>query len=513
VPLDQVAAGDVLLVKPGERVPVDGAVLEGRSSLDTSLLTGESLPVAIEPGSAVSGGTLNQGGAFRMRAERVGADSALMQIVRLVEQAQGSKAAISRLADRVAAVFVPVVMAIAALSAVLWLALGPEPRLVHAMLAMVAVLIIACPCALGLATPTAIVAGTGRGAQLGILMRSADALERAERIDVVVFDKTGTLTVGRPEVRHVGPAAGVDADRLLAIAASVELHSEHPLAGAIVRAARERGLVLVEPGDFSAAPGRGAIALLEGRVVVVGAPELLAEQGATLEALDAERARLEADAHTVIAIAENGTALGLIALRDTLKPGARATVERLRGEGRQVWLITGDQPRTAEAVAREAGIAAECVMAGVRPGGKADAIARLQAQGKRVAMVGDGLNDAPALARADLGIAMGGGADVALEASDLTLVRGDLASVPLALALARQTLRVIRQNLFWAFAYNVLGIPVAAGALYLLLRSGGPIGPVWGWNGLLHPMLASLAMAFSSVSVVSNSLRLRRFSG
>jgi Cu+-exporting ATPase len=511
VPLDQVVPGDELLVRPGEQVPVDGVVLDGRSSLDVSLLTGESLPVDVGPGGQVTGGTLNQSGAFRMRAERVGADTMLMRIVRLVERAQAGKAEVARLADRVAAVFVPAVMAVALLAFVLWLLLGPEPRLGGAVMKLVAVLIIACPCALGLATPTALIVGMGRGAELGVLIRDARALEAADGIGAVVFDKTGTLTRGRPELTDVVPAAGVDADRLLAAAAAAESRSEHPLAAAVVAGAHARGLAFAEPEDFEALPGRGVVAVRGGRVTVVGAPALLEAQGVDLAPLAADRARLEAAGRTVFAVAEGGAALGLLAVADTLKPDARATVEELRRGGLDVWMITGDHERTARAVAAAAGIAPERVLAGVLPEDKGARIAALQAAGTRVAMVGDGLNDAPALAQADLGIAMGGGTDVAREASGITLVRGDVAGAAVALRLARRTLQVIRQNLFWAFLYNTLGIPVAAGALYPLLHAGGPVGPLFGWEGTLHPMLASLAMALSSVSVVTSSLRLRRF--
>jgi Cu+-exporting ATPase len=511
VPLEQVVPGDVLVVRPGEKVPVDGVVLDGRSSVDASMLTGESLPVEVGPGERVAGATLNQSGSFRLRAERVGADSLLMQIVRLVQQAQASKAEVARLADRVAAVFVPVVISVAVAAFVLWFDLGPEPRLAGALLKLVAVLIIACPCALGLATPTALIVGTGRGAELGVLIRGASALESADGIRAVVFDKTGTLTRGRPELTDVRPAPGVDEARLLAVAASVERRSEHPLADAVVRGARERGAALGEPDDFSAVAGRGVVAMLAGRVVVVGSAALLAEQGVDLAALEPERERLEAEGRTVFAVAENGAPLGLLAVADTLKPGAREAVATLERSGLEVWMITGDNARTAQAIAAQAGIDPRRVLAQVLPGEKSAKIAELQAAGARVAMVGDGINDAPALARADLGIAMGGGTDIAMEASGITLVRGDLAGVPVALRLARRTMQVIRQNLFWAFVYNTLGIPVAAGALYLLLREGGPVGPLFGWQGTLHPMLASLAMAFSSVSVVTSSLRLRGF--
>jgi len=511
VALDEVHPGDVLLVRPGDKVPVDGVVLEGRSSIDRSLLTGESMPVEAGPGDAVTGATVNQSGAFRMRAERVGADSMLMQIVRLVQEAQGGKAQVARFADRVAAVFVPVVIAIAIAAFVLWFDFGPAPRLAQALLKTVAVLIIACPCALGLATPTALMVGTGRGAELGVLIRGPEALESARDIGVVVFDKTGTLTRGRPELTEIVPAAGVEADRLLAVAAAAELRSEHPLGAPVVRGARARGLEPVEPDDFAAVPGRGVIAVVGGRAVAVGTAALLREQGADPGALEPERARLEALGRTVFAVAENGTPLGLLALADELKPGAAAAIDSLGRAGLEVWMITGDNARTATAVAAAAGIPAARVLSEVLPGGKRERIAALQAAGRRVAMVGDGINDAPALAQAELGIAIGGGTDIAMEASGITLVRGDLAGVPVALRLARRTLDVIRQNLFWAFVYNTLGIPIAAGALYPLMRAGGPIGPLWGWEGTLHPMLASLAMALSSVSVVTSSLRLRSF--
>ena len=511
VALDRVMPGELLLVRPGEQVPVDGVIVEGTSSLDLSMLTGESMPVQAGPGDAVTGATLNQTGAFRMRAERVGKDTVLMQIVRLVERAQTSKANVQRLADRIAAVFVPVVFAIAAVACAAWFAFGPEPRLAHALLAGVSVLIIACPCALGLATPTALVAGTGRGAELGVLVRDAAALESAGNIRVLVFDKTGTLTRGRPAVAAILALPGMEPNRVLALAAAAERHSEHPLAGAIVREAESRGLAIATPQDFSAEAGSGIVALVEGSAVLVGTPAFLAAQGIDAAPLEAQRVELEAQAHTVVGVAADGALRGWIALRDTLKEGAREAVRALEAQSIEVWMITGDNARTAASLAAEAGIAPERVLAGVLPAAKAGRIGELQARGLRVAMVGDGLNDAPALAQADLGIAMGSGTDVAKEASDLTLVRSDLAAVPLALGLARRTLQVIRQNLFWAFVYNVIGIPIAAGALVLLLREGGPIGPLFGWRGELNPMFASLAMALSSVSVVTSSLRLRRY--
>ncbi len=511
VALDQVTAGDRLLVRPGETVPTDGVVEEGRSSIDRAMLTGESIPVDVAPGDRVTGGTVNQAGVLRMRAERVGADTTLMRIVRLVERAQGSKAPVARLADRVAAVFVPVVIAIALVAGALWLAFGPEPRLAHALLAVVAVLIIACPCALGLATPTALMVGTGRGAELGVLVRDADALEAAERVDVVVFDKTGTLTRGQPEVQSVAPAPGVEPARVLAVAAALESVSEHPLARTVARAAAGQAVAWKPADDAAAVPGQGVVGVIDGRLALVGTRALLAAHGIDLTPIAADADAHETAGRTVFAVAEHGAALGVIAVADRPKPDAAGGVAQLRRQGLDVWMITGDQPRTGAAIAAEVGIAPDHVMAGVLPDDKRDRIAALQAEGRRVAMVGDGINDAPALAQADVGIAMGSGTDVAMEAGAMTLVRGDIAGVGVALRLARRTMQVIRQNLFWAFVYNTLGIPIAAGLAYVWLHAGGPVGPVLGWQGTLHPMLASVAMALSSVSVVTSSLRLRSF--
>jgi len=509
VPLDSVVVGDVLVVRPGERVPVDGRVREGRSHVDRALVTGESLPVEVGPGDEVAGGTLNGHGAFTMVAEKVGADSMLMQVVAMVERAQTTKAQVQQLADRVAAVFVPAVLAIATLTFAVWWATGAGAA--EAMLRLVAVLIVACPCALGLATPTALVTATGRGAQLGVLARDASAFERAETVDRVVFDKTGTLTRGAPQLTDVVVAEGVTESRLLTAAATAERRSEHPLALAVLRGAAERGALPEDAADFGAVPGKGVYALVGGRVVVVGTSAMLAEYGASDAALAEARERLERAGRTVVAVAEQGAVLGLLGLADTLRPEAVGVVRALHARGIEVWMMTGDHARTAAAIAREVGIAPEHVLAGVAPGEKSAAIARLQEAGHRVAMVGDGLNDAPALARADVGLAMASGTDVAMEASAFTLLRADLGAVPDALALSRRTLQVVRQNLFWAFAYNVVLIPVAAGVLVPLFRVGGPVGPVLGWNGALHPMLASLAMALSSVSVVASSLRLRGF--
>jgi len=511
VPLDAVRPGDLLLVRPGERVPVDGRIEDGRSAIDQSLLTGEPVPVEVGPGAAVTGATLNRTGAFRMRAERVGADSMLMQIVAMVEHAQTTKAAVQSLADRVAAVFVPVVLGVAALAFVAAWASGAPPA--DATMRLVAVLIVACPCALGLATPTALIVGTGRGAELGVLVRGASALEGAAAVDAVVFDKTGTLTRGALQIAELVPAPGIEPARLLHAAATAEARSEHPLATAIVRGARERGVEPGAPEDFGAEPGRGVWAMAAGRALVAGRDSLLAEYGASEAPLAAERARLEGQGRTVIGVADTGELLGLVALADAPRPEAAAVVRALGARGLEAWLLTGDHALTARAVAEACGIAPERVLADVLPAGKRERIAALQAGGRRIAMVGDGVNDAPALAEAHVGLAMASGADVAMEASGFTLVRGDLWAVADALALARRTMQVIRQNLFWAFIYNVVLIPVAAGALVPVLGHNPPGGPLWGWRGTLHPMLASLAMAFSSVSVVTSSLRLRGFRG
>ncbi len=490
VPADAIAPGEVVLVRPGERIPVDGIVVAGRSAVDESLLTGESLPVSKATGDEVIGGAINREGLLEVEATRVGAETALAQIVRLVRDAQGSKAPVQRLADRVAAVFVPVILVLAALTlAGWWLVAGAG--FTAGLVRAVAVLVIACPCALGLATPTAIVAGTGRGAQSGILFRSAAALERAHALRTLALDKTGTLTAGQPRVVETVP----DDAEALRLAASAERASEHPLGEAIVRAARDRGLALAAPDGFEAVTGQGVAATVEGRAVVVGGARLLAARGVDTAPLADAAAALAARARTVAWVAVDGRAVALLGLADTLKEGAAEAVAALRAGGLDVVMLTGDNRATAEAIAREAGIDAGSVVAGVFPGDKADQVRRLAAGGRGpVGMVGDGVNDAPALAAADVGIAIGTGADVAKEAADVTLVSGDLRALPRALALSRATMRVIRQNLFWAFFYNVALIPAAA-----LL------------NGF-HPALAALAMAFSSVTVVTNSLRLRRWS-
>jgi Cu+-exporting ATPase len=490
VPLAEVAVGDLVTVRPGEKVPVDGVVIEGLSSVDESLLTGESLPAAKEPGAEVWGGTLNQRGFLVFRATRVGEDMVLSQIIKLVEEAQSGKAPIQRLADRVAGIFVPVVMALAALTFLGWFLLGPAPALTPALVNMVAVLIIACPCALGLATPTAVMVGTGRGAELGILLRGGEPLERAYRLTTLVFDKTGTLTQGRPHITEIESLAGRPVPEILALAAALEEKSEHPLAEAVLRAAREQGLTLPPIEDFEAVPGLGVRARSGGHMVLLGNLAFLRREGLAGEALAARQARLAQAGRTPIFLVEHGVPQGVLVAADTLKPGAREAVAALRDMGLTLHLLSGDTRETVAAVAAEVGI--EKVMAEVLPGDKAQKIKELQAAGEVVAMVGDGVNDAPALAQADVGIALGTGADVALEAADLTLIRDDLTLIPGALGLSRQMMRIIRQNLFWAFCYNAVAIPAAA-------------------LGYLSPALAALAMALSSVSVVTNSLRLRSF--
>ncbi len=497
LPIEAVQVGDIVIVRPGERIPVDGVLTQGHSAVDESMLTGESIPVEKREGDEVIGATINATGSFRFRATRVGRETALAQIIRLVEEAQGSKAPIQRLVDRIAASFVPVVIGIAALAAVVWLLVGPEPRLTYALLAFVAVLIIACPCALGLATPTAIMVGVGRGAEEGVLIRNAEALERAHRLDVIVLDKTGTLTRGKPEVTDVIPHNGFREGELLRFAAAAERGSEHPLAEAIMTRARALGIEVGEPDDFDAIPGQGIVAEVQGRRVVAGNLRLMEGQGLQVDGLAESAAALAREGKTPMYVAVDGVPAGIVAVADTLKPGAVEVVRALRRLGVEVIMLTGDNRTTAQAIAREAGI--ERVLAEVRPEQKAAEIRGLQEAGRTVAMVGDGINDAPALAQADVGIAIGAGTDVAIESSDVVLVGSDLRGVLTAIALSRQTVRTIRQNLFWAFIYNVVLIPVAAGVLYPFI------------GVLLNPVFAALAMAASSVTVVSNSLRLRLF--
>jgi Cu+-exporting ATPase len=504
VAVTELQVGDEIVVRPGERVPADGTVVHGGTRIDESMLTGEPMPVAKVAGDEVVGGSVNGSGAIRFRAERVGRDTALAQIVRLVEDAQGNKAPIQRLADRIAAVFVPIVIGIATLAFALWYFLGPDPSFLFALVSFVTVLIIACPCAMGLATPTAVMVGTGAAAERGVLFRGGDRLEAARDIDVVVLDKTGTITEGRPRLTGIVPgeaghgpgAVAADGERkLLFLAGSLERSSEHPLGTAILAAARERGITLADAADFTMLSGRGVFGVVDGRRVLLGNRALLAEAGIDPAGLDAAAATAAEQAQTPVYMAVDDVAAGLLLIADPVKATSAAAVRALRAQGLEVHLLTGDDERTARAVAAQVGI--EHVNAQVLPAEKAQVVKRLQAGGRRVAMVGDGINDAPALAQADVGIAIGTGTDVALEASDVTLVGGDLNGVVTAMRVSRATMRVIRQNLFWAFFYNVLGIPVAAGVLY----------PFFGV--LLSPVVASAAMALSSVSVVANSLRLR----
>ncbi|HEX7088624.1 MAG TPA: heavy metal translocating P-type ATPase [Longimicrobiales bacterium] len=496
IPVEQVREGDIVLVRPGERIPVDGEVVSGASAVDESMLTGESLPVEKTVGDAVIGGTINRTGAFRYRATTLGEASVLARIVRLMRDAQGSRAPIQRLADRISAVFVPVVIQIAIATFAAWYVLADGAPAVQGMAAAVAVLIIACPCAMGLAVPTAVMVATGRGAALGILIKGGEALQRAGDVTTVVLDKTGTVTEGRPAVTDVVALPGVDEAELLWLAGSLEASSEHPLAEAIVQRASAGGRPLGRAASFESVTGRGALGVVDGRAVLAGNAALMRDHGVDIAPLAADAERLAEQGRTPVYVAVDGALAGLIAVADPIRPASRGAIARLRRMGLDVVMLTGDNERTARAVAREAGIAR--VVAGVLPDGKVAEIERLKAEGRVVAMVGDGINDAPALARADVGIAIGTGTDIAVEASDITLMRADLSGVADAIALSRRTMRTMKQNLFWAFIYNVIGIPVAAGVLY----------PAFGV--LLSPVLASAAMAFSSVSVVGNSLRLRR---
>jgi Cu+-exporting ATPase len=496
VDVAEVRPSDRLRVRPGEKIPVDGVVESGASAVDESMISGEPVPVEKREGDRVTGATLNGTGSFVMRAERVGADTLLSQIVRMVMDAQRSRAPIQRLADVVSAWFVPAVVASAAVAFVAWALLGPEPRLAHALVAAVAVLIIACPCALGLATPMAIMVGTGRGATAGVLVKSAEALERFERVSVLLVDKTGTLTRGKPAVARVEALDRGGEDALLRLAASLERGSEHPLASAIVTEATRRGLALEEAQGFRSLPGKGVTGRVGGRDVTLGNAALLAELGVDASPLRASMEALQAEGGTVMLVAIDGRAAGLVEALDPVKPGAAEAVRALRAEGLRIVMVTGDGWTTARAVAAQLGI--EDVEAEVLPGDKAAAVGRWRAGGRAVAFAGDGINDAPALAAADVGVAMGTGTDVAIESAGLTLVRGDLRGLVRARRLSRATMRNIRQNLFWAFAYNVAGVPLAAGALY-------PLAGV-----LLSPVVASAAMSFSSVTVIANALRLRR---
>lgn len=499
VQVEEVVPGDIVVVRPGEKIPVDGIIVEGSSAVDESMLTGESLPVEKDQGDEVFGGTLNKTGSFKFRATKVGKETALQQIVKLVQEAQGAKAPVARLADVVSGIFTPIVICVAIATFVIWYVVAPvDVRLNMALVNFVSVLIIACPCALGLATPTAIMVGTGRGAELGILIKGGEALETAHRLQVVLLDKTGTITKGRPTVTEIVASDAFAADELLRLIASAERASEHPLGEAIVRAAQTRGMELSEPTEFKALAGHGIEARVEGHDLLLGSLKLMRDHHVALDGFEARAATLSADGKTPVYAAVDGRFAGLVAIADEIKPEAGEAVAMLKRMGLEVVMITGDDRRTAEAVARAVGI--ERVLAEVLPQDKAREVKRFQQEEKKtVGMVGDGINDAPALAQADVGIAIGTGTDVAIEASDVTLIRDDLRGVAMAIRLARATMRVIKQNLFWAFIYNTLGIPVAAGALY----------PFTGW--LLSPIIASAAMSLSSVSVVANSLRLRRF--
>jgi Cu+-exporting ATPase len=495
VTLDLIQVGDRLRVRPGEKVPVDGEVLEGRVSIDESLVTGESMPVTKEAGARVIAGSINKTGSFVMRADKVGADTLLSRIVQMVAEAQRSRAPIQRMADIVSGWFVPAVIAAAAIAAIAWAAAGPEPRFAYALLAAVSVLIIACPCALGLATPMSIMVGVGRGARAGVLIRNAEALERFEKIDTLVFDKTGTLTEGRPALVAVVPAAGLEEAELLRLAASLERGSEHPLADAILRAARDRGLQLSEASDFDSPVGKGVTGVVGGRRIVLGGRRIMAEQGVDTAPLQEAADRLGADGATAVFAAVDGRLAGVLGIADPIKASTPGAVEALKAEGVRLVMMTGDNRATAQAVGRRLGI--DEIEAEVLPQDKAEVVRRLRAEGRAVAMAGDGVNDAPALAAAEVGVAMGAGADVAIESAGVTLLEGDLHGLVRARRLSRAVMRNIRQNLVFAFVYNAAGVPIAAGALY----------PAFGL--LLSPQIAAAAMALSSVSVIANALRLR----
>ena len=508
VPLDQVKVGDWLRVVPGDKVPVDGAVVEGHSSVEESMITGEPLPVEKTVGDKVTGGTVNGSGSFVMRAERIGSDTLLGQIVNMVGEAQRSRAPIQGLADKVAGIFVPVVLAVSALTFVLWMWLGPEPRLAHAIVCAVAVLIIACPCALGLATPMSIMVGVGRGAQEGVLVKNAEALERLEKVTTLVVDKTGTLTEGKPKLIDVLPTQGfdpgfdgfdpgVDPKEFLRLAASLEQNSEHPLAAAIVRGAKDQGIALDTVKDFRSVTAGGVAGIIAGRMVMVGKPDFLRSEKVTgLESLEASAVKLQEEGKTAMFVAIDGKPGGILAVADPIKSSTPKAIGELHALGLQLVMLTGDNRRTAEAVARHLGL--DAVEAEIDPAGKVAYVKKLRSQGRHVAMAGDGINDAPALSEAEVGIAMGTGTDVAIQSAGVTLVKGDLRGIAKAIRLSRATMRNIRENLFFAFLYNALGIPLAAGVLY----------PFFGW--LLSPIIAGAAMSLSSLSVIGNALRLRK---
>jgi P-type Cu+ transporter len=496
VPVEEVEVGDIVVVKPGAKIPADGTVIFGHTAMDESMLTGESLPVEKQTGDHVYAATINTTGSVRFRVDKIGGDTALAQIIRLVEDAQGAKAPIAKLADIVSGYFVPTVMLLALVAGIAWL-IGTGGNVEFALTIFVSVLVIACPCALGLATPTAVMVATGKGAEYGILFKSGEALETAHTVNTVIFDKTGTLTLGKPVVTDMLPTESFTAETLLQLAASAEKASEHPLGQAIVAAAAQKGLTLSQVASFTSRTGRGIVAGIDGRTVIAGSRKLMEESGVAAEMLFVAANRLAGEGKTPLFIAVDGKLAGLISVADVVKPGSREAVESLHNMGLQVAMITGDNRLTAEAIAKQVGI--DRVLSEVLPGDKAGEVKRLQAEGNKVAMVGDGINDAPALAQADIGIAIGSGTDVAMESADVVLMRSDLQDVTTAIELSRRTIRNIKQNLFWAFGYNVVGIPIAAGLLHLF---GGP---------LLSPIFAAAAMSLSSVSVVTNALRLKRF--
>ena len=512
IPVEEVMAGDIVIVRPGEKIPVDGIVKEGYSSIDESMVTGESMPVEKRAGDEVIGATINKTGSFRFEATKVGKDTALAQIIKLVEEAQGSKAPIQRLADVISSYFVPIVIGIAAATFIIWYSIGPAPALTFALLNFVAVLIIACPCALGLATPTAIMVGTGKGAENGVLIRSGEALETAHKIKAIILDKTGTLTQGQPVVTDVVVTPDFREEELLMMAASAERGSEHPLGESIVNAAKEKNLSLVDATEFNAIAGHGIEAKVNGKKVLLGNLKLMQEREVPMKGLEEKAIQYSREGKTPMFLGIEGRAAGIIAVADTLKPNSKEAVRELHRLGLEVVMLTGDNQRTADAIAQEVGI--DRALAEVLPEHKAQEVKKLQDEGKIVAMVGDGINDAPALAQADVGIAIGTGTDVAMEAANITLISGDLRGVVTAITLSKRTLRIIKQNLFWAFAYNTALIPVAAGALFFVFgQTGVPSGLhfILGEYGFLNPMLAAGAMAASSITVVSNSLRLKKF--
>jgi Cu+-exporting ATPase len=497
IPVGDVQIGDQVMVRPGERIPVDGVVLDGYSAVDESMVTGESIPVEKQAGAEVIGATINKTGSFKFRATKVGKETMLAQIIRMVEEAQGSKPPIARMADIIASYFVPAVIGAAVLTFIIWYVFGPQPALTYAVLNFVAVMIIACPCAMGLATPTSIMVGTGKGAEQGVLIRGGEALETAHKLNAIILDKTGTITKGRPSVTDVAGSDGYKAAEILKLAASAERGSEHPLGEAIVQRAREQGLKLEDPADFKAIPGQGIEATIGGQRVLLGNMKLMKEKGVPIDKIKGKDTAFSRKGKTPMFMAVDGRPAGIIAVADTLKADSAAAIDALHRLGLEVIMVTGDNRRTADAIAKQIGV--DRVLAEVLPEAKASEVKKLQAEGKRVGMVGDGINDAPALAQADVGIAIGTGTDVAMESADITLISGDLKGVVTAIALSRATIRNIKQNLFWAFAYNTILIPVAAGVLF----------PFFGI--LLNPIFAAGAMGLSSVTVVSNALRLRRF--